>query len=103
MPDETYSTVYVHDQLDRLVRVTDNAGQTTHFGYDSRDNLIFQSDPEGAPVLDKLRVFTQAGQVGQINEEGNTKHYDYDGLNRLLKEAGSGHHPLRCCVECGQG
>ena len=80
-PIQTFTTRYVYDQLDRLVRATDNAGQTTRFGYDSRNNLVSRSDPEGAPTADPLQVFP-----GQINAPGNTTAYMYDGLGRKITQ-----------------
>ena len=79
--DQSFRTIYVYDQLDRLVRATDNAGQTTRFLYDSRDNLIQRADPEGALTSDPLQLF-----AGQINGPGNTTGYIYDGLNRLTQQ-----------------
>ncbi|MCI0636723.1 MAG: hypothetical protein L0206_22820, partial [Actinobacteria bacterium] len=95
VPDEVFSTIYVYDQLDRLVRATDNAGQTTRFAYDSRDNLVFRSDPVGPLTADPLGLFP-----GAINAPGNTKTYFFDGLDRLvltgcdLREGGHGGQPL---------
>jgi YD repeat-containing protein len=66
--EEAFTTTYVYDQLDRLVRATDNAGQTTRFHYDSRDNLVARSDPHSALTNDPLGLF-----LGQINTAGNTK------------------------------
>ncbi|MCI0540994.1 MAG: DUF6531 domain-containing protein, partial [Verrucomicrobiales bacterium] len=79
VPNETFTTHYVYDQLDRVVRVTDNAGQTARFSYDSRDNLISRSDPQGAAVADPLGLF-----AGQINQPGNTVTWSYDGLDRQV-------------------
>ena len=79
VPDEIFENHYVYDQLNRVVRATDNAGQTTRFRYDSRDNLIFRSDPEGTLIEDPLGIFP-----GEINGPGNTKHFLYDGFNRLI-------------------
>lgn len=84
--DETFASVYVFDQLDRLVRATDNAGQTTRFEYDSRDNLVARSDPEGAPMEDPLGLFPRGAQAGEINEPGNICRFEYDGLDRLRAE-----------------
>jgi RHS repeat-associated protein len=83
---ETYRTVNVYDQLDRLVRTTDNAGQTTYFAYDSRDNLVYQADPEGPDLDDPLGLFPAAGQVGAINRPGNTTALHYDGLDRQFRQ-----------------
>ena len=82
VPPETFTTTYVHDQLNRLVRVSDNAGQTTHLDYDSRDNVISRSDPEGAPVPDPMGLLP-AGL--NVNAPGNTATYFYDGFNRLIR------------------
>ncbi|MBI2927228.1 MAG: RHS repeat protein, partial [Verrucomicrobia bacterium] len=79
VPNETFTTHSVYDQLDRLVRVTDNVGQTTRFAYDSRDNLILRSDGQGSPVADALGLFP-----GQINQPGNTVAWFYDGLDRRI-------------------
>ncbi|MCI0634079.1 MAG: hypothetical protein L0206_09225, partial [Actinobacteria bacterium] len=95
VPDGVFSTIYVYDQLDRLIRATDNVGQTSRFSYDSRDNLVFRSDPVGPLTNDPLGLFP-----GQINGPGNTKTYFFDGLDRLvltacdLREGGEGGAPL---------
>lgn len=78
VPVEMFSTHYVYDQLDRLVRATDSAGQTARFNFDSRNNLVARSDPEGAAVPDPLGLFPN-----NINAHGNTMVYVYDGINRL--------------------
>ncbi|MBL4849526.1 MAG: RHS repeat protein [Planctomycetes bacterium] len=81
VPTETFTTRYVYDQLDRLVRATDNAGQTSRFAYDSRNNLVQKRDPEGTLTADPLGLFP-----GQINGPGNSKTYVYDGLNRMIRQ-----------------
>lgn len=83
-PAETFTTHYLYDQLDRLIRATDNAGQTTRFRYDSRNNLVERSDSEGALLDDPLGIFPAVGQLGQINAAGNTKTYVYDGIDRMI-------------------
>ena len=93
--DESFTTHYVYDQLDRLVRVTDNAGQTTRLAHDSRDNLVHRSDPEGTPAADPLGL----SPLG-INLPGNTTSWHYDGLDRRvaeihdLRQGGQGGQPL---------
>ena len=100
VPDEQFVTHYVYDQLDRLGRATDNAGQTTRFTYDSRDNLVAQSDPLGDLMDDPLGLFPGPSQSGQINHPGNTRSYVYDGLDRRiqsiydLRQNGQGGQPL---------
>lgn len=81
VPPETFTTIYTYDQLDRLVRASDNAGQTTRFGYDSRNNLVFRSDPEGPATTDPL------GLMASINGPGNTATFVYDGASRLIRVA----------------
>ncbi|MGK0237346.1 MAG: RHS repeat-associated protein [Candidatus Pelagisphaera sp.] len=79
--EEVFQTRYVYDQFNRLTRATDNAGQTTRFAYDSRNNIVSKSDPVGPIMDDPLGLFP-----GQINGPGNTKSYLYDGLNRRIAE-----------------
>lgn len=78
---EQFATINVYDALDRLVRKTDNIGQTARFTYDSRNNLILISDANGKRAIDKQGLFK-----GKINKDGNTMHYFYDGINRKIKE-----------------
>ena len=82
VPEQVFETYYVYDQFNRLVRATDDAGQTTRFAYDSRNSLISISDPVGPPTEDPLGIFP-----GQINGPGNTVSYVYDGLSRRIAEA----------------
>ena len=58
-PAQTFHTTSQFDQLDRLIQTTDNAGNTTRFGYDSRNDKVTSTD-----------------------SRGNFTRYDYDGLNR---------------------
>lgn len=77
---EVFTTHFVFDQLDRVVRVTDNAGQTVRYAYDSRDNRVRMTDAEGASVSDPLGLFG-----GPINGPGNSTTWFYDGINRRTK------------------
>ncbi len=61
-PDESITTSYVFDNLDRLIQETDNAANVTQYAFDSRDNM-----------------------VRRVDAEGNTIEYEYDGLNRLIE------------------
>lgn len=83
VPAESFTTLYVYDQLDRVVRASDNAGHTMRFGYDSRDNLISQSDPEGPLIADPLGLVP-----ANFNAPGNSASYAYDGLGRLIRSTG---------------
>ncbi|MDC3379396.1 polymorphic toxin-type HINT domain-containing protein, partial [Planctomycetota bacterium] len=66
--DESFTTTFLYDALDRVTSTTDNIGQTTTFIYDSRDNL-----------------------VGSTDAEGNFMRHVYDSLNRKVREE----HELR--------
>lgn len=81
VPEETFITQNVYDQLNRRVRSTDNAGQTTRYQYDSRNNLIGISDAQGPLMDDPLGLFP-----GPINDRGNTTAFVYDGLDRVLQK-----------------
>ncbi|MEW6008153.1 MAG: RHS repeat-associated core domain-containing protein [Candidatus Omnitrophota bacterium] len=67
-PDETFTTTYSYDTLNRTTEVVDNIGNRFQYAYDSRSNLVFT-----------------------IDAKGNTTTYAYDGLNRLLQTT----HDLR--------
>ncbi|MEZ0229097.1 MAG: hypothetical protein ACAI25_10770, partial [Planctomycetota bacterium] len=82
VPNEIFDTLYVWDSLDRLARITDNAGQTARLTYDSRGNRILTEDAVGPLVADPLGLYTS----GQINSTGNTVLFYFDGLNRLTKK-----------------
>jgi YD repeat-containing protein len=111
VPDlkETFTTINVYDSLNRLIRTTDNIGQTTRNHYDSRNNLIFTSDAQHSKELadliaDPLGLFPAPGQdsrgVTRINKPGNTMEYFYDGINRQIAEVyhlrvdGQGKNPI---------
>ncbi|MEM7364462.1 MAG: RHS repeat-associated core domain-containing protein [Pseudomonadota bacterium] len=61
VPDETFTTTFQYDSLDRQTRTVDNLGNVTAYQYDSRDNIIFTTDAMG-----------------------NTTSLLWDGLNRKL-------------------
>jgi len=84
IPDESFSSTHVYDQLDRLVRTTDHAGQTNRFDYDSRGNMIASSDAQGPIEVDPLGLYPGPGQVGDFNAPGNVARYVHDGLNRVI-------------------
>jgi len=61
-PDQHFATVFAYDNLDRLIRTTDNVGSVNRSFYDSRNNRVRTVD-----ALDhEIR-------------------YVYDGLDRLLR------------------
>ncbi len=67
-PDETVVSQQLFDNLNRPIRLVDNAGSTFDYAYDSRGNRV--------TIMDSLR-----GQNGQ----GNLTRFDYDGLGRVVK------------------
>jgi RHS repeat-associated protein len=92
---ETFITSNVYDALDRLIRTTDNIGQTRRNQYDSRDNLILASDAQSSAnpadlIPDPLSLFPPATSdqrlETKINRPGNTMAYFYDGINRRITE-----------------
>ena len=61
-PDETFTTTSTYDGLNRLIKTTDNVGNTHTYAYDSRDNTT--------DIIDALNHETR---------------YEYDGINRLTR------------------
>lgn len=60
-PTQNFLTSHTYDNLNRLVRTVDSAGNLAQFAYDSRNN-----------------------QARVTDGNGNVTTFDYDGLNRLL-------------------
>ncbi|MBI4431506.1 MAG: RHS repeat-associated core domain-containing protein [Candidatus Omnitrophica bacterium] len=86
---EVYDTYNVYDALNRLIRTSDNLGQTTRIQYDSRDNPIRTTDARNISTFtDPLGFFGSLGAsgVGNINAPGNGIDYVYDGLSRKISE-----------------
>jgi RHS repeat-associated protein len=111
VPDlqESFTTIYAYDSLNRRIRTTDNLGQTTRYGYDSRNNSVFVSDAQHSNdsedlITDPLGIFPAPGQdsrgVTRINRPGNTMEFLCDGLNRriagvlVLRVDGQGKNPI---------
>ena len=108
------TTLLEYDELDRLRKSTDNAGNVTEFGYDSRGNLIQRIDANGvekrfefdglnrmvtmvidmngggASASDVNDIVTQqvwddsSRLIAQVDDTGNTTRYAYDELNRQI-------------------
>ncbi len=68
-PAETFVTAFEYDGLDRRIRTRDSAGNIRDFGYDSRDNVVFQADARRAAP----------------EARGNLTRFEYDGLRRLIR------------------
>jgi YD repeat-containing protein len=73
--NETITTTYQYDSLNRRTISTDNCGNTRQWAYDSRNNLTNTTDAKGDNT---------AGCPMTGNPQGNTTSYTYDGQNRLL-------------------
>jgi RHS repeat-associated protein len=111
LPDmqETFTTTYVYDSLNRLIRTTDSLGQTARYGYDSRSNLVQVSDAQHSAdpadlIDDPLGLFPVPGQPSdrpaKINRPGNLMEFFHDGARRRvagvlhLRVDGQGKNPL---------
>jgi YD repeat-containing protein len=95
---EVASILRLYDPLGRLTVLIDPAGGVWRMRYDSRHNRVFvsdatgtrinpQTDPELAPLLDLMTPL----QLANLNDHGNRRLYEYDGLGRLV----AAHHELR--------
>jgi len=67
-PDQSFTTQYTYDNLDRTIVVVDNAGNHMDYGYDSRSDLTLVSDARRA---------TQAAP-------GNLTRFAYDARGLLI-------------------
>lgn len=93
--EEVFTQLRVFDQLNRLVRDTDNAGQTTRYQHDSRDNVVAVSDAQGPALVDPLGLYPDRAVdprgIATINGPGNRSLMRFDGLDRLVQQT----HELR--------
>jgi RHS repeat-associated protein len=95
---EVFLTTFSYDSLNRRERQTDNLGQTLHYRYDSRNNLVAMADAKGpvAGTVTRLAFSDGSRTVNTLNEFGNVTIYFYDGINRrtrqeiILTASGSG-------------
>ena len=114
-PDEIYYTNYTYDGLDRRIRTENNIGVAVSAGYDSRGNTTLEIDAslyENRYTYDGLdrRIGTIHDMDGdgadgdgddivlvetwdasmnpdsRIDGLGNVSDYEYDPLNRLIRE-----------------
>ena len=88
VPNEVFLTTNFYDSLDRLQETVDNLGETTYYRYDSRNNLVAQADADGpaGPTIAR-RAFTGGALTDNAtNLFGNVTLYDYDGLDRQVRE-----------------
>jgi RHS repeat-associated protein len=88
--DEVFLETNFFDSLDRPVRRVDNIGQTTESRFNSRGNLVAQTDARG-PATGFLTTITRrafaAGTLtdNTINGFGNVTTFQYDGLSRPVQ------------------
>ena len=75
----TYETYRIFDSVNRVTSATDNVGLTYRYAYDSRDNLVSTTDPNGP-------VTTGFINGRPVNDAGKQRTFAHDGLNRLTKE-----------------
>ncbi|MHC4498255.1 MAG: RHS repeat-associated core domain-containing protein [Planctomycetota bacterium] len=114
-PNETFTTTYQYDNLDRLTMVTDNNDNSTQFAYDSCGNrtrvtdalnnktrceydglsrlirMVRDMDGNGADPNNPNDIKTEqtwddsSRLTAQTDDNGNTTAYEYDALNRLTR------------------
>ena len=97
-PSETFETEFDYDVLNRLVerreidRLNSQNVLTTQYAYDSRNNLVFRVDAEGAParwtydLASRLTKYERALQVGAQIEtflQSIDEVFQYDEDDRL--------------------
>jgi RHS repeat-associated protein len=89
IPNEIFLTTNFYDSLNHLQRRVDNVGQTMEYRYDSRGDLVAQSDGRG-PVTGATiarRAFTGGAlTVNAINDPGNVTLFYYDAQGRLVRQ-----------------
>lgn len=76
LANETFSTTFQYDALDRLTKTSDNCRNTMRYAYDSRNNRTHSTD---------AKVDRTVGCPGVENEQGNSMRYTFDGANRRLQ------------------
>jgi len=70
-------SVFVHDPLSRVVRMSDGDGNTFFRAYDSRNHKVATWDARGPVVADPMGLV-----AAPINERGNPIFHDLDGIGR---------------------
>jgi YD repeat-containing protein len=95
LPDRTgaeqvFTTTCTYDTLNRLVSCADNVGNTVHYLYDSRDNVLRVTDARGNDTVCTYDGLSRC--LGSVNYVGswdagitiNTTHVEYDSNSRVL-------------------
>lgn len=97
------AATYEYDELNRLSRHVNGAGDVTEYGYDGADNRISQTEPNGNVIeytfdpLDRVaRIEDSVGLVAEYTYDpvgnrlsetdgnGNSMDYGYDALDRIV-------------------
>lgn len=88
-----YETLFWFDELGRVTTEVDSLGHTQRFAYDSRGNVVFESDANNTQLTSISSLPYQGhpslsgqgtSQITLINGHGNTTVYDYDDADRLV-------------------
>jgi YD repeat-containing protein len=73
--NETFTTQFIYDNLNRLTQEIDNCSNTRRWAYDSRGDMTNDTDAKGDNA---------SGCAGTVNAHGNSTLYTYDGQSRWL-------------------
>ncbi len=96
-----YTTTYEYNTLDKLVKVTDHAGNTTTFSWDSLGRKLSMSDPD----LGAWSYTYDAGGLllTQTDAKSQTITFTYDGLGRMRTKVAGGQTSAWYYDEAGYG
>jgi RHS repeat-associated protein len=77
---------FAHDLVNRRETLTNRLGYTTFMDYDLRGNVVLETYP-GTPTYTKARTYDSRDNVlSETNEEGETTTWTYDDRNQKLTE-----------------
>ncbi|MBI3754596.1 MAG: RHS repeat protein, partial [Deltaproteobacteria bacterium] len=76
-----YSTRYIYDEINRLVRIENAKGGKTLLSYDSVGNLLKSIDPNGNPVTLEYNALNRV--TAKRDGLGNTTKYSYTPTNKI--------------------
>ncbi|WP_086934228.1 RHS repeat-associated core domain-containing protein [Agarilytica rhodophyticola] len=84
--DKGDTTHYSYDDKDQLIRYSDPQGRTTEYYYDDLGQVIERIDAEGYKL--KYEYDTECNLIALINQNEERYQFFYDGNQRLIKEIG---------------